>query len=74
MDDSVNDPVVCRSDSQYPERPVALYYDGERLAIDQVLARWRTPEGRRFRVLARGHLAFELFYHEAEDRWEIEPA
>jgi hypothetical protein len=53
---------------------VALYHDGERLVIQQILARWRTPEGRRFRVLADGRLIFELFYNQADDRWVIEPA
>ena len=67
------DRVACRSDSQYPERPVALYYDDERLVIEQILARWRTPERRHFRVLAEGRLLFDLAYSEAEDLWEIKP-
>jgi hypothetical protein len=69
----MTDQVICRSDSHYAERPVAFFYEGTRLAIQQIQARWRTPENRHFRVLAEGSLLFELTYHENEDRWVIEP-
>ena len=68
----MTDQVVCRSEGQYPERPVALYHEGQRLTIAQILARWRTPEGRCFRVLAGESMVFDLIYNEGEDRWVIE--
>ena len=69
----MTDHVECRSDSHYPERPVALYMAGVRLTIEKILARWRTPEGRHFRVLAEGQQCFVLVYNEAEDQWVIDP-
>jgi hypothetical protein len=68
--------VVCRSDSEYAERPVALFWQGERLEIVEILSRWRTPEGKCFRVKAQKlpsqeEQIFELFYHEVDDMWHI---
>lgn len=68
------DQVTCRSDSQYPERPTSFFHDGERWTVKQILARWRTPHNRHFRVLTWDERVFELIYHEAEDHWVIEPA
>lgn len=68
----MTDVVECRSDSHYAERPVALYWQGERIAILEILARWRTPQGRRFRVRAQGGRVFDLFYDDALDVWRIE--
>jgi hypothetical protein len=63
--------VECRSDSDYAERPVALYWQGERLEVSQIIARWRTPEGRYFQVCVEGAMFFELFYNELQDTWSI---
>jgi hypothetical protein len=64
--------VECRSDSQYAERPLALTWQGERLEITEILARWRSPAGVGFQVQVKSGALFELFYDEADDRWHIE--
>ena len=66
------DLVECRSDTEYPERPVAIYLQGERLEIDRILSRWRTPEGKWFRVVTNDGEAHELFYDESRDEWFIQ--
>lgn len=79
------DIVECHSEFAYAERPVALTWEGQRLEVDEILAAWRLPEGRRFRVRtlrhalsgsqcnARDPLLFELTYREADDAWQIQP-
>jgi hypothetical protein len=67
------DRVVCRSDSAYPERPTALYYDGRRLDIAAIIARWRTPDERHFRVQVVGGDCFTLVYNQDQDCWRIDP-
>lgn len=64
--------VECHSGFAYAERPVALTWDGQRLEVESVLAAWRTPGERRFRVRTRNLLIFELTYCEIDDRWQIQ--
>jgi hypothetical protein len=64
--------VECRSDTEYPERPVAIFLHGERFEIDCILSRWRTPEGKWFRVNIKNGDIHELFYDESLDEWIIQ--
>ena len=64
--------VECRSDSEYAERPVALYWQEQRLEIVEILARWRTPEGKGFRVRTTDDQIFELTYVEITADWLIQ--
>ncbi len=63
--------VECRSDTEYAERPIALYWQEQRLEIVDILSRWRTPEGKRFRVRTADGQLFELNYDQVENLWEI---
>lgn len=64
-------PVICRSDSRYAERPVGLIWNGQRLEIETILDRWRTPDGLWFRIFTRDGQIFELFYNEQWKEWSI---
>ena len=66
------DPVACHSGSAYAEYPLRFEFQGETLPVEEVLARWRTPTGKRFRVRA-AHALFDLAYDEAQDQWRVEP-
>ncbi|MFN2153137.1 MAG: hypothetical protein ACK2T5_16145 [Anaerolineales bacterium] len=65
--------VVCRSEYQYEQTPTALVWDGKRLEIDAILAEWRSPQGKSFRVQAGDAGIFDLFYDAASSSWEISP-
>lgn len=65
--------VECRSEHEYAERPLALTWEGQRLEISQILARWRAPGEKRFRVRASDGRVFEMVYLEASDEWHITP-
>lgn len=67
------DPVVCRSDTLYPERPTLFYHADQQWIIQNIIARWRTPQGYHFRVRTTTDQLFELSYNEADDRWLIKP-
>ncbi len=69
--DEVNDLVECYSGSEYAERPVALRWEGQRLAVEEVEERWRIPGGKCFRVRAEDGRRFELFYGELFDEWRV---
>ena len=63
--------VECHSGYTYAERPTALHWEGKRLVIAQIEARWRIPGGRRFRVQVEDGRVFELFYGELYDEWRV---
>ena len=65
------DLVECHSGYAYAERPVALAWQGQRLAVAAVLERRRTPEGVSFRVRTSDEQVFELHYDELHDQWSI---
>lgn len=65
------DLVECYSGHRYAERPLALFWQGERLTIAEILSVWHTPEGKGFRVRTTGGRFFELLYDEAADEWHI---
>jgi hypothetical protein len=64
--------VECRSDSEYAERPIALYWQEQRLEIVEILSRWRTPAGKGFRVRTADDQIFELIYNEISADWQIQ--
>jgi hypothetical protein len=65
------EPVECRSEITYAERPTAVNWQGQRLSVSEVLASWRVPEGVRFRVRTEDDRVFELVYDEAGDTWLV---
>jgi putative sterol carrier protein len=67
------DIVECHSESEYAEQPVALTWDGQRLEVAEIVARWRTPGEKRFRVRASDGQAFELAYRLRDDEWRVHP-
>ncbi|MFH2102414.1 MAG: hypothetical protein ABIJ39_03555 [Chloroflexota bacterium] len=64
--------VECHSGYSYADRPVALTWQGQRLAITAILERWRTPDGSSFRVGTEDDREFILSYSEQDDRWHIQ--
>jgi len=64
--------VECRSDHEYADRPLALMWNGKRLEIAEILARWRGPGEKGFRVKTADGQAFELTYREIPDSWHIQ--
>lgn len=63
--------VECHSGYAYAERPIAFHWEGNRLEIERILAEWRAPRGKGFRVLTNDSILFDLFYDLDEDEWEI---
>ena len=64
--------VECYSGETYPERPRAFHWEGERLEIAEILSRWRTPGAAHFQIRIDDGRIFDLVYHLAKDRWNIE--
>jgi len=69
----VSDPVECRSDWAYAQRPTAFTWLGERREIRSIVTETRTPEGKHFLVITDEDEHFELLYQENLDQWTIQP-
>ncbi len=63
--------VECRSEYQYEQAPTAIYWEGQRLQIDTILAEWRSPQGKGFRIQTGDGRIFELFYDLESSSWDI---
>jgi len=68
-----HDPVECRSDSTFAERPLSLIWEGQRLEIAEILSRWQGPGEKGFRVQTTDKQVFELTYREISGEWIIQP-
>lgn len=66
--------VECHSGYEYAERPTAVYWEGKRYRVLKILAQWRNPDERCFRVQTEGQQTFELFYNQLFDEWRVNPA
>jgi len=64
--------VECLSESDYPDRPVALTHQGRRLEILVLLAQGRTPDEKWFRVRTSDGQSFRLSYRFASDEWQVQ--
>jgi hypothetical protein len=65
--------VECRSDSEYAERPLSLTWEGCRYEIAEIVARWRGPAEKGFRVKTADGYAFDLTYRELPGEWVVQP-
>jgi len=65
--------VECRSDSEYAERPLSLTWEGYHYEIAEIVACWRGPAEKGFRVKTANGQAFDLTYRELPDEWHIQP-
>ena len=65
--------VECYAGTQYPERPRAFLWEGERLEVVEVERRYRTPRGLRFRARTSDGRCFTLAYDERLDVWTVRP-
>ena len=74
MGDGLAARVECYSGSAYAERPIAIHWEGARLEVDRVVAQWRVPGGKQFRVQTRDGQFFLLWYDEQHDTWRIKAA
>ena len=64
--------VECRSDSEYAERPLSLTWEGFHYEIAEIVARWRGPSEKGFRLKTANGQAFDLTYRELPDEWLIQ--
>jgi hypothetical protein len=67
------DTVECRSDSEYAERPLAITWNGQHYEIAEIVARWRGPGEKGFRVKTTNGQAFDITYREIPDEWIVQP-
>lgn len=66
-----SEPVICRSDTAYAERPVAFEWQGQWLDVSKITSRWREPAGLFFRVQTADLAQYELVYNLPMDSWKV---
>ena len=69
MGDQVNIKVECYSGSAYAERPLALWWQSERIKITRILNETRSPVGKTFEVVLEDDRKVLLTYIEESDLW-----
>jgi hypothetical protein len=67
----MGDLVECRSDFEYAQRPVAFYWQDQRLEVTELLSQHRHPSGLTFQVRNVDLGRFELIYDIDTDQWSI---
>jgi len=55
--------VECYAGYHYPERPRAFTWAGERVEIEIIERRWRTPASPLFRVRTTSRLTFHTLWY-----------
>jgi hypothetical protein len=65
--------VECLSDTEYADRPLSLIWQGQWYEIAEILADWRGPGEKGFRVTTMDGFSFELTYQEVSDDWHVQP-
>ena len=63
--------VECLAGYTYPVRPVSFVLGGARRQVAAIVAEWRTPTGKHYRVQAEDGIFVELIYGEEADEWTI---
>lgn len=71
MNDEMSDLVECHSGYDYLSRPIAFYWDGQRVEVESILYEWRSPDHKGYRVRVIDEGVFELSYDLVSDSWEI---
>lgn len=69
----MNTRVECYSGATYAERPTALWWEDQRLEVEAVESRWRSPNARTFHVRTVGGRRFEVHFDEQLDSWQVHP-
>lgn len=69
----MGDRVEIRSDHDYIGRPIAFYWQEQRLEVTEVILQNRTPRGYLFRVRNEDFGLFELIYDSDTDQWSVQP-
>ena len=67
------DRVECRSDHDYTGRPLAFYWQEQRLEVTEVLVQYRTPLGLSYQVQTASSGIFKLDYDTHTDEWSVQP-
>jgi len=61
----------CRSEIDYPGRPLAIHWQGCRRAVKTVLAGWRSPDGTGYRIITLDGSVFDCCYSVAKQTWQV---
>ena len=67
----MSDKVECYAGASYPQRPLAVWVENERMQVIEVLHEFRAPDGKNYLVRVQGDRIFELHYLEWCDEWQV---
>lgn len=64
--------VEAYAGASYPQRPSAVWWEGERLEVEQVIRSWRTPDALHFRVELQILGETTLSYNYQSEAWSLD--
>lgn len=69
----MKDRVESYAGASSPEEPRAVWWDGERYQVSEIIDRRREPDSLRFLVICSpGKALFDLYYHLETESWRIQ--
>jgi hypothetical protein len=71
---SGNSSVECYSGTEYAQRPMKFFWQGEWRTVGRIRTERRIPGGKQFEVEDEQRGIFLLAYEEAVDLWTVRPA
>ena len=72
MDRKIDPRVECHSGYSSCDHPNAIFWHGQRHLVKAILAEWRTPIEKHYRLLVAGNLILNAFFDEKNNSWNVE--
>jgi len=66
----MNTHVECQAGFSACDHPMAVFWEGQRCEVLKILAEWRTPQAKCYRLLLKGGINLEAKFMEEKD-WQI---
>jgi len=65
--------IECKAGYSACDYPMAVFLQGQRREVQAILAEWRDPQGKHYRLLLEGGQHVQLHFLEEND-WQIQMA
>jgi len=67
----MDSPVRSRSNHTYAQQPYEVFLEGRWYPVTAIIATWKEPAARGFRLLLTDFIVVDVRYREDTDTWDI---
>ena len=71
MGRKIDSTVECHSGYSSCDHPRAIWYQGQRHLVKEIIAEWRTPDEKHYRLLIAGDLILNAVLIGKENIWKV---